>query len=76
MKITLKIGLISPDITLQASREASPIRISERSQRYRNETDYTNGNINGHLHNGHITTAEPSDDDEYIDTVEVNMFEI
>lgn len=33
--------------------------------------DYTNGNTNGHLHNGHLTTTEPSDDDEYIDTVEV-----
>ncbi|XP_055306838.1 acyl-CoA-binding domain-containing protein 5-like [Sitodiplosis mosellana] len=52
-----------------ASREASPIRSSERTLRYRNEMDY----INGHSHNGHLTTTEPSDDDEYIDTVEVIM---
>ncbi|XP_031621093.1 acyl-CoA-binding domain-containing protein 5 [Contarinia nasturtii] len=48
-----------------ASREASPIRASDRPFRY----DYTNGTSNGHMHNGHLNTAEPSDD-EYIDTVE------
>lgn len=52
-----------------ASREASPIRSSERPLRYRNELVHTNS----HLHNGHLTTTEPSDDDEYIDTVEVIM---
>lgn len=52
-----------------ASREASPIRSSERPLRYRNELDYTNS----HSHNGHLNTTEPSDDDEYIDTVEVIM---
>lgn len=38
-----------------------------------NSYDYTNGNSteNGkYLHNGHVSTTDPSDD-EYIDTVEV-----
>lgn len=54
---------------ITASREASPIRSSERPLRYRSELDYSNS----HSHNGHLTTTEPSDDDEYIDTVEVIM---
>lgn len=63
----------------KASREASPIRASDRASRYRNDLDnmrcydYINGNgrENGtHLHNGHMSPTDPSDD-EYIDTVEV-----
>lgn len=63
-----------------ASREASPIRASEKSLRFRNEKEnhrpYTapssHETINAdHMLNGHVTT-EPSDD-EYIDTVEVYM---
>lgn len=67
-----------------ASRECSPIRVTQKSIPYRNgtaaiENGYanTNGhyveNGNGvHLQNGHSHNAEHSDD-EYIDTVEVNI---
>lgn len=59
---------------LSASREASPIRASEKSIRYRSEKENHrsySANSSDHILNGHVTT-EPSDD-EYIDTVEVNM---
>lgn len=62
-------------VRISASREASPIRASDRGVQYRHSE---NGYVNGHGHensngnynqNGQITT-DPSDD-EYIDTVEV-----
>lgn len=60
----------------KASREASPVRVSEHGSHYQNgmENGYINGNAyennnRNQAHNGHLTT-DPSDD-EYIDTVEV-----
>lgn len=59
-----------------ASREASPVRVSEHATHYQNgiENGFTNGNAyennnKSQALNGHLTT-DPSDD-EYIDTVEV-----